>query len=243
MATGQTIIPILSGDIKSFAFFHNYVSTSNQDRVLVQLEDSKLIMLKIDSSLYKITRTRPVLYMTKLISELSKVGMNFRECNLFPETSCGVDFGTYHSVFITLQDSFSKTRIMVQINTDDEFQTVDVIPITSIFTETRKFINISVNKNIAFTDLKQTQDMDVYIIYIDYIPKKEPEIKGIKIAVSQDEKDELRNFCSAELLDTKYPVVDVWTNEHILFTKLPQDVTDVKINFSTGLTFLKFGSD
>jgi len=241
MQVGTTIIPIMSGKINSFAFFHNYTKIIGREKVLVQLEDNKLIMMDIDSKAYKILRTRPILYMSKLLSRLSDLDIHFRGCNLFPETSCGVDFGTYQSIFLTLINSFTKTRFLVQINTDDEFQTVEVVPMTSIFTENRKLINVSVNEDIVFTDIKKIQGMSIYIVYIDYVPNKEPEIRGIKIAVSKAEKDELKDFCPEELLNTKYPVVDLWTNEHILFSKLTKDVVDTKINFSTGLTFLKFG--
>ena len=240
MGTGTTILPIISGKINTFSFFHNYVNTFGRDKVLIQLEDNKLVMIEIDSISYEIKRTRTILYMNKLISGLAELDLYFRECNLFPEMSCGVNFGTFNSIFVTFQDLFSKTRILMQVNTDDEFQTIEVIPITSVFKENRKFVNVSVNKNIAFTDVKQIQGMNLYIVYIDYIPKKESELRGIKVAVSRDEKNELGNFCSKELLDTKYPVIDLWTNEHILFSKLPEDVIDTKINFSTGLTFLKF---
>jgi len=239
MPTDQNMQAIVSGRIQSFSFFHNYTEILGMDRVLIHLEDNKLIYVKIDPDSHAILERKSILYKNKLVQALLPFRGLLANAKLVPLKITGVHFDSYDVIFVIFENTESNEQFLTQINTDDDFESAEVI-VVDPFPEHKEFVNVSVNQNIAFTDYKRTTNIDIYIVYIDYVEKKAPEIRGMRVVVTEDEKDELKDCIDLDFPYTKYPVIDKWSEKDILFSKLPQDTTDVKIDFSTGLSFLKF---
>jgi len=246
MPTDKTIVGLTSGNIRSFSFFHNYYEEDlTKCKILVLLEDNKLLFIDMDADSQTVLTRKFVLYKNKLLQVLNEGKEDWeliKSANLVTLSGYGFDFKDFHCLFIYMSIPTSGSTFLFQVNTDDLFNTVEVIAYPNLLQEEETFINVFPARNLIFTDNRTVDSREVYIIYLKKQEGRKPTLKGIQIAVTDEQKQELASNSSRTFPDTKYPIVDEWTGLNIPIMVLPGDTLDTSVNFSTGLSFLRFGS-
>lgn len=247
MTTSEPIVPIISGNVRFFCFFHKYTNVTNSlDRLLVLLEDNNIVFVEIDPISYSITNRRKIHYKSKMLLALNSDETTNITCSSFELISLslyGVEFTDYQVIFAYFENVNTGQKFVMQINSDDLFRSLEIVSLAGCFEEDEEFLSAFVNRNIVFTDNKRIDMDEVYLVYRKQHENKEGDIRAKSVAITDEQKQELRDKVPIYIPPTKYPIVDRWTNLDVLLSKIPKDTIDTRAFFSTGLTFLRFGSN
>jgi len=163
-------------------------------------------------------------------------------------------FGIYNSsisvnikiatVFFVLVNMHTLENYLVQVDvTNHDPNNLIITPITKFFNSNNVYFDTTVTTNVTVNDYTNVSEIDAYITFVDAGPTNtlsSASIEGIRILVSDAEKQLFAVGNNIVLPDTIYPLVDIWSNQHRQFFQLTEDTEKIKLNFSTGLGFIGF---
>jgi hypothetical protein len=233
---------LVSGAIDSFIFLHEYRKNKFDD-ILIILENNTLMYLQTDSDNEKVICRKSILYKDTCVELLKAKDKSVTKQSILLKNCFGVTFSEQEkTIFVVYEHKRTQKTYLLQISTNDLFESSSIFVITTFFgLLDYRIMDLFIRENFIYTDTKTSSTKDVFITYLD---KSENSIRGVWVFCTEEEKQSFREeFPNVDFPDNEFPVVDIWSGEYPMFTKLSQDSKDVKLNFSKGLAFIKFDGE
>lgn len=248
----QKLTPIFTGTTKVVAPLHLYNNNVNnkQDVIIVVSTPYDVIRyIVVDNINEEVVYDEPLMCLDTIKNNIIKNFTNITNNDIYIQSVFGLsnlsNSTPYTSLFIMLKNKVNVNRYLVQINiTNHDTTNLDIQYIETHIGVQNIYMDVLVQHNVLISDFKSNDDIDVYITYINIEDNDgnlaAANIEGLRLLVTDNEKQEFMDSCSIVLPSTIYPIVDIWTQDHHALFKLTDDTNKVQFNFSTGVGFLGF---
>jgi hypothetical protein len=246
----NTLTTVFTGCYKIISPLHNYDKESSTEDVIIIITSpyDGIVYIVVNSTNNKLIVRKQLACLDDIKNKIIQAYPQVRRDDLVIDAVFGIHNTSNNSkittVFIVIKHICTLKNYMIQLDINNhKTNNINITGLSKFFDTNNVYFDTTITTNTTINDTKTINDTDAYITFVaagDNNSLSSADIEGVRVLVTDNEKEEFMNGANILLPDQIYPIVDVWSTIHRKFFKLTEDTNKIRLNFSTGLGFIGF---